>query len=215
MNGWTRTLKPETGNGRTRVTARSDLILDKLGDERRPNGASRTSGYRPGLPSVLPTRRFPVSIHTWPCGITKASAALARWFRGLTGCGWPRSREIGEKGTLLATMHGTFWSFPEHFSKANTAGIRPRSNYLKVIGDFCRWNRPSIKMGSERAGQPYLEILGFRGRSYRHVTPIIRDRDCDGGCAEGPSDPIRTPTSIRLRLSRPWARGAAFCPWKK
>ena len=53
---------------------------------------------------------------------------------------WPRIREIGEKGTLLATMHGTFWSFPENFSKANTAGIRPRSNYLKVIGDFCRWN---------------------------------------------------------------------------
>ncbi|MCG8586052.1 MAG: sulfatase-like hydrolase/transferase, partial [Pirellulales bacterium] len=48
---------------------------------------------------------------------------------------WPRIREIGEKD-LLATMHGTFWRFPHTFSASNSAGIAPRSNYLKVIGDF-------------------------------------------------------------------------------
>jgi len=53
---------------------------------------------------------------------------------------WPRIREIGEGDRLLATMHGTFWSFPKSFSAKNTAGIVPRSNYLKVIGDFARWN---------------------------------------------------------------------------
>jgi len=53
---------------------------------------------------------------------------------------WPRIREIGRGADLLATMHGTFWSFPKSFSRTNTAGIRPRSNYLKVVGDFCRWN---------------------------------------------------------------------------
>jgi len=53
---------------------------------------------------------------------------------------WPRIREIGEGDRLLATMHGTFWNFPKTFSAKNTAGITPRSNYLKVIGDFCRWN---------------------------------------------------------------------------
>ncbi len=53
---------------------------------------------------------------------------------------WPRIREIGEGDKLLATMHGTFWTFPKTFSLKNTAGISPRSNYLKVIGDFCRWN---------------------------------------------------------------------------
>lgn len=53
---------------------------------------------------------------------------------------WPRIREIGEGDDLLATMHGTFWRFPQTFSKQHTAGIRPRSNYLKVVGDFCRWN---------------------------------------------------------------------------
>jgi hypothetical protein len=38
------------------------------------------------------------------------------------------------------TMHGTFWSFPRAFTPARSGGIRPRSAYLKVIGDFCRWN---------------------------------------------------------------------------
>ncbi len=52
---------------------------------------------------------------------------------------WPRIREIGEEH-LLGTMHGTFWRFPKTFSAANTAGIRPRATYLRVIGDFCRWN---------------------------------------------------------------------------
>jgi hypothetical protein len=52
---------------------------------------------------------------------------------------WPRIREIGEEN-LLMTMHGTFWTFPKSFSSKQSAGIAPRSNYLKVIGDFCRWN---------------------------------------------------------------------------
>ena len=51
---------------------------------------------------------------------------------------WPRIRDIGEPW-LLATMHGTFWRFPQDFSPASPNGIRPISTYLKVIGDFCRW----------------------------------------------------------------------------
>lgn len=51
---------------------------------------------------------------------------------------WPRIREIGD-GKMLMTMHGTFWDFPKTMCAANSAGIRPRSNYIKVIGDFCRW----------------------------------------------------------------------------
>ncbi len=51
---------------------------------------------------------------------------------------WPRIRDVGEPD-LLMTMHGTFWRFPRSFSAARTAGIRPRSTYLKVIGDFARW----------------------------------------------------------------------------
>ena len=53
---------------------------------------------------------------------------------------WPRIREIGDKDNLLATMHGTFWKFPASFGPKNAKGIRPYSNYLKVVGDFCAWN---------------------------------------------------------------------------
>ncbi len=51
---------------------------------------------------------------------------------------WPRIREIGER-ELLMTMHGAFWRFPKTFSAGNAAGLSARSNYLKVIGDFCHW----------------------------------------------------------------------------
>jgi hypothetical protein len=55
---------------------------------------------------------------------------------------WPRIRDIGEPGRpdLLMTMHGMFWRFPRTFSRSNTAGLAPRSTYLKIIGDFCRWH---------------------------------------------------------------------------
>ena len=52
---------------------------------------------------------------------------------------WPRIRDIEEKD-LLATMHGTLWKFPKDFLLENSAGITQRSNYLKVIGNFARWN---------------------------------------------------------------------------
>ncbi len=51
---------------------------------------------------------------------------------------WPRIREVGG-GDWLMTMHGTFWRFPRTFSRTNSAGIAPRSTYLKVVGDFARW----------------------------------------------------------------------------
>ncbi|HQX53476.1 MAG TPA: hypothetical protein PLY87_27870 [Planctomycetaceae bacterium] len=51
---------------------------------------------------------------------------------------WPRIRDIGEDD-LLMTMHGMFWKFPRTFRATSSAGIRPRSSYLKVVGDFCRW----------------------------------------------------------------------------
>jgi hypothetical protein len=51
---------------------------------------------------------------------------------------WPRIREIGEEDFLM-TMHGSLWRFPKTFGSRNSAGIAPRSNYLKVIGDFALW----------------------------------------------------------------------------
>lgn len=51
---------------------------------------------------------------------------------------WPRIREIGERD-LLMTMHGMFWRFPPAFTSRRSGGIRPRSTYLRVVGDFARW----------------------------------------------------------------------------
>ena len=74
---------------------------------------------------------------------------------------WPRIRDVGfGDGTLLATMHGTFWRFPKGFSPANPNGIRPISTYLKVIGDFCRWG-DRIVFGCD--DQARNEFLGKRG----------------------------------------------------
>lgn len=55
---------------------------------------------------------------------------------------WPRIRNIGTESQpdYLMTMHGMFWGFPGRFTAENSAGIRPRSAYLKVIGDFTRWD---------------------------------------------------------------------------
>ena len=81
---------------------------------------------------------------------------------------WPRIREIGEED-FLATMHGTFWRFPSTFSLENSAGIRPRSNYLKVVGDFCRWgDRLVIGCDDSAAG----EFLNTRPFKAKHGAPL-------------------------------------------
>lgn len=51
---------------------------------------------------------------------------------------WPRIRDIGEDHYLM-TMHGALWKFPKTFSSKSSAGIVPRTNQLKIIGDFARW----------------------------------------------------------------------------
>ncbi len=76
---------------------------------------------------------------------------------------WPRIRDIGEP-TLLMTMHGTFWHFPKTFSRANTLGIRPRSNYLKVIGDFCRWKDKIVFGCDDSAANEFLNKRAAKGK---------------------------------------------------
>lgn len=74
---------------------------------------------------------------------------------------WPRIREIGEED-LLATMHGTFWRFPEGFSKPNSSGIAPRSNYLRVIGDFARWKGRIVFGCDDSAQKEFLNHRPFK-----------------------------------------------------
>lgn len=77
---------------------------------------------------------------------------------------WPRIREIGD-GTndYLMTMHGMFWKFPKSFTSANSQGIRPRSAYLKVIGDFARWNNQIVFGCDDSAQKEFLNKRKIKG----------------------------------------------------
>ena len=76
---------------------------------------------------------------------------------------WPRIRDIGEE-TLLMTMHGAFWHFPKTFSGKNTAGLAPRSNYLKVIGDFARWQDRVVFGCDDTAKNEFLNKRRAKGQ---------------------------------------------------
>jgi hypothetical protein len=78
---------------------------------------------------------------------------------------WPRIRDIGTPGNpfYLMTMHGMFWNFPGTFSSANSMGIRPMSAYLKVIGDFCRWNNVLVFGCDDSANKEFLNKRGEKG----------------------------------------------------
>lgn len=76
---------------------------------------------------------------------------------------WPRIREIGESA-LLMTMHGAFWRFPRDFSPRRSSGLVPRSNYLKVIGDFCRWEDHLVLGCDDSARSEFLNRRPAKGR---------------------------------------------------
>ncbi len=78
---------------------------------------------------------------------------------------WPRIRDVGtsQKADYLMTMHGLFWRFPGGFTAANTAGIRPRSAYLKVIGDYARWNDQLVFGCDDSAQREFLNKRKVKG----------------------------------------------------
>lgn len=78
---------------------------------------------------------------------------------------WPRIRNIGttDHPDYLMTMHGMFWNFPGTFSAHNSRGIRPRSAYLKVIGDFCRWNDQLVFGCDDSARKEFLNTRKLKG----------------------------------------------------
>ena len=76
---------------------------------------------------------------------------------------WPRIRDIGEEN-LLMTMHGSFWKFPKTFSIKKSAGIAPRSNYLKVIGDFARWGDRVVLGCDDSANKEFLNTRKAKGK---------------------------------------------------
>jgi hypothetical protein len=78
---------------------------------------------------------------------------------------WPRIRDIGTEGNpdYLMTMHGMFWKIPGTLSTENSAGIRPRSAYLKVIGDFTRWNDRLVFGCDDSANKEFLNKRKHKG----------------------------------------------------
>ncbi|HET7178334.1 MAG TPA: hypothetical protein VFI14_01355, partial [Chryseosolibacter sp.] len=78
---------------------------------------------------------------------------------------WPRIRDVGtpQKPDYLMTMHGMFWRFPGTFSIENTKGIRPRSAYLKVIGDYTRWNDHLVFGCDDSAQKEFLNKRSVKG----------------------------------------------------
>lgn len=78
---------------------------------------------------------------------------------------WPRIRDVGtpDQPDYLKTMHGMFWNFPETFTSKNSAGIRPRSAYLKVIGDFAHWNDRLVFGCDDSAEKEFLNTRGAKG----------------------------------------------------
>lgn len=78
---------------------------------------------------------------------------------------WPRIRDIGttESPDYLMTMHGLFWRFPSTFTAENSGGIRPRTAYLKVIGDYTRWNDQLVFGCDDSAQKEFLNKRKAKG----------------------------------------------------
>lgn len=78
---------------------------------------------------------------------------------------WPRIRNVGtgQQPDYLMTMHGMFWRFPGSFTAGNTSGIRPRSAYLKVIGDFACWNDRLVFGCDDSAQKEFLNKRKAKG----------------------------------------------------
>lgn len=75
---------------------------------------------------------------------------------------WPRIRKIDDENNYLATMHGQFWSFPKDFAPGRARGIRPRSTYLKVIGDWAFWNDRVVFGCDDSAKSEFLNTSPFK-----------------------------------------------------
>ncbi len=78
---------------------------------------------------------------------------------------WPRIRDVGTPGSpdYLMTMHGMFWRFPENWNPSGSGGIRPRSAYLKVIGDFARWGDRLVMGCDDSAQREFLNKRKVKG----------------------------------------------------
>ena len=75
---------------------------------------------------------------------------------------WPRIRDVGEDD-LLMTMHGTLWRFPRAFDAGATGGVAPRSTYLRVVGDVCRYGDEIVLGCDDAARSEFLNRRRAKG----------------------------------------------------
>ncbi|MEZ5352458.1 MAG: hypothetical protein R2762_07460 [Bryobacteraceae bacterium] len=75
---------------------------------------------------------------------------------------WPRIRDVGEPDMLM-TMHGMFWKFPKGFGVSRAAGISPRSAYIRVVGDFARWQDRIVLGCDDAAKNEFLNKRNCKG----------------------------------------------------
>jgi len=108
---------------------------------------------------------------------------------------WPRIRNVGTETepSYMMTMHGMFWSFPQNFTAAHSAGIRPLSAYLKVIGDFTRWNNRLVFGCDDSAMSEFLNKRKAKGNiegpgqsnSNLWFTSLAKPKELGPATAEG------------------------------
>ena len=77
---------------------------------------------------------------------------------------WPRINDIGEDD-LVMNMHGMFWHFPRTFSRQNSSGLSPRSTYLKVVGDYCKWGDRLVFGCDDTAKNEFLNTRRAKGKT--------------------------------------------------
>ena len=138
---------------------------------------------------------------------------------------WPRIRNVGtdEQPDYLMTMHGMFWHFPGTFTADHSAGIRPRSAYLKVIGDFARWQNQLVFGCDDSAQKEFLNKRKAKGNiegpgqsnSNLWFTSLTRPDELGPATAEGAvwaKESVKAGEASEPFLFNGWAKR---CGWVK
>ncbi|WP_446717934.1 hypothetical protein [Dyadobacter sp. OTU695] len=136
---------------------------------------------------------------------------------------WPRIRDVGtpQQADYLMTMHGMFWKFPGQFNSQNSAGLRPRSAYLKVIGDFTRWNERLVFGCDDSAQREFLNKRKAKGgiegpgqsNSNLWFTPLNQPDQLGPNSAEGSvwlNETLKAGENSEPFLFAGWAYRAAW-----
>ena len=136
---------------------------------------------------------------------------------------WPRIRNVGtdQEPDYLMTMHGMFWHFPATFTADHSAGIRPRSAYLKVIGDFARWQGRLVFGCDDSAQKEFLNKRSVKGNiegagqsnSNLWFTSLTRPDELGPATAEGAvwaKEPVKAGEASEPFLFSGWAKRGAW-----